>query len=159
MDNDKYIGFTLIMLLIITYYVFFPPGQSINNQDQVSNTEKDIVINDEDIEVNQTNEFTSQEEGEKITLENDLFTVEFNSRGGIIENVFLKNYTNNNSEIVHLYNEKESIINFKLSNQNINFDNILFSYDVNKQTDNKILNFTSISDILLKSSYHYQRLK
>ena len=127
MDNDKYIGFTLIMLLIITYYVFFPPGQSINNQDQVSNTEKDIVINDEDIEVNQTNEFTSKEEGEKITLENDLFTVEFNSRGGIIENVFLKNYTNNNSEIVHLYNEKESIINFKLSNQNINFDNILFS--------------------------------
>ena len=156
MDNDKYIGFTLIMLLIITYYVFFPPGQSINNQDQVSNTEKDIVINDEDIEVNQTNEFTSQEEGEKITLENDLFTVEFNSRGGIIENVFLKNYTNNNSEIVHLYNEKESIINFKLSNQNINFDNILFSYDVNKQTDNKILNFTSISDNGKKISIKYQ---
>ena len=72
MDNDKYIGFTLIMLLIITYYVFFPPGQSINNQDQVSNTEKDIVSKEEDIEVNQTSEFISQEEGEKITLENKL---------------------------------------------------------------------------------------
>ena len=27
MDNNRFIGFTLIMLLILTYYTFFPPGQ------------------------------------------------------------------------------------------------------------------------------------
>ena len=156
MDNDKYIGFTLIMLLIITYYVFFPPGQSPNSQEEVNNIEKDIISNEDDTQFNQLSEVISKEEGEKIILENDLFIVEFNSKGGIIENVFLKKFLNNNSEVVQLYNENESIINFKLSNHNINFNNIIFSYEVNKSADNQILNFTSNSDNGKKITIKYQ---
>ena len=35
MDNNKFIGFTLIMLLIITYYTLFPPGQVENYNETV----------------------------------------------------------------------------------------------------------------------------
>ncbi len=40
MDNNRFIGFTLIMLLILTYYTFFPPGQ-VNPE--VENQSENIV--------------------------------------------------------------------------------------------------------------------
>ena len=41
MDNNRFIGFTLIMLLILTYYTFFPPGQNTSPEvsDEVVATE------------------------------------------------------------------------------------------------------------------------
>ena len=56
MDNNRFIGFTLIMLLILTYYTFFPPGQIPESEDinQTPNTEvlDEVQINPKLMKIN-----------------------------------------------------------------------------------------------------------
>ena len=40
MDNNRFIGFTLIALLIVTYYTLFPPGQVEDYNEPVNKNEK-----------------------------------------------------------------------------------------------------------------------
>ena len=40
MDNNRFIGFTLIALLIVTYYPLFPPGQVEDYNEPVNKKEK-----------------------------------------------------------------------------------------------------------------------
>ena len=40
MDNNRFIGFTLIALLIVTYYTLFPPGQVEDYNEPVNKQEK-----------------------------------------------------------------------------------------------------------------------
>ena len=40
MDNNKLIGFTLIMLLIVVYYSYFSPNQAPIIEDEITETEK-----------------------------------------------------------------------------------------------------------------------
>ena len=135
MDRDRYIGFTLILFLIIIYYGFFLPSQPVNEK-IVSEEDEIKIIEENTPEVKSSDkEFLSDEKGEIINLENDNLIVDFNSKGGIIENVYLKNYVNNKSEIVHLYDGSESNINYYYPDENINFDNIIFEYDITKNSD------------------------
>ena len=155
MDRDRYIGFTLILFLIIIYYGFFLPSQPVNEK-IVSEEDEIKIIEENTPEVKSPDkEFLSDEKGEIINLENDNLIVDFNSKGGIIENVYLKNYVNNRSEIVHLYDGSESNINYYYPDENINFDNIIFEYDITKTSDYKKLRFTSISNNGNKISVTY----
>ena len=155
MDRDKYIGFTLILFLIIIYYGFFLPSQPVNEK-IVSEEDEIKIIEENTPEVKSPDkEFLSDEKGEIINLENDNLIVDFNSKGGIIENVYLKNYVNNKSEIVHLYDGSESNINYYYPDENINFDNIIFEYDITKNSDYQKLRFTSISNNGNKISITY----
>ena len=43
MDNNRFIGFTLIMLLILTYYTFFPPGQIQEYENVPQTNDKEAV--------------------------------------------------------------------------------------------------------------------
>ena len=45
MDRDKYIGFTLILFLIIIYYGFFLPSQPVN--EKIVSEEDEIKIIEE----------------------------------------------------------------------------------------------------------------
>ena len=93
MDNNKFIGFTLIMLLILTYYTFFPPGQNDNNEyvdeaDEIpTQVEKIDKINNIKIP---PQEFINNKNEEIIILENDDLKIEFSTKGGKIQNVFKK---------------------------------------------------------------------
>ena len=99
MDRDKYIGFTLILFLIIIYYGFFLPSQPVNEK-IVSEEDEIKIIEENTPEVKSPDkEFLSNEKGEIINLENDNLIVGFNSKGGIIENVYLKNYVNINLKL------------------------------------------------------------
>ena len=70
MDKDKYIGFTLILFLIIIYYGFFLPSQSVDEK-IVSEEDKIKIIEENVANVKQDPEFLSEEKGEIINLEND----------------------------------------------------------------------------------------
>ena len=89
------------MFLIIIYYGFFLPSQPVNEK-IVSEEDEIKIIEENTPEVKSSDKEFLSDEGEIINLENDNLIIDFNSKG-IIENVYLKNYVNNKSEIVHLY--------------------------------------------------------
>ena len=77
MDNNRFIGFTLIMLLILTYYTFFPPGQIPESEDinQTPNTEvlEEVQINPKNDEkkYKKNEKFLSSEVEERFEVGND----------------------------------------------------------------------------------------
>ena len=85
MDNNRFIGFTLIMLLILTYYTFFPPGQNTSPEvsDEVVATESvdcNTVENIESINENNIDErFNSNIQEESFVVENENIIITFSN--------------------------------------------------------------------------------
>ena len=83
--------------------------------------------------------------GEIIRLENEKLIVEFNTKGGIVAAVYLKDYksyddfSKNKDEPICLFRDGDAYnqLVFSLKNQKIYTKNYLF--DVSQQTDNKIV--------------------
>ena len=118
MDNNRFIGFTLIMLLILTYYTFFPPGQlqESENIPQI-NTQEELVNNDEN-EIKEekkilNQEFSSSEKEQIISIENNILKVDFNTKGAKITNVILNDYYDSENKNVELFNNSSSLSNFR----------------------------------------------
>ena len=91
MDNNKFIGFTLIMLLIITYYTLFPPGQVENYNETVDKKEEIELIESEKDEkkIKSENIINSDFSIDKynpieeiVSIENENLIIEFTSKGG-----------------------------------------------------------------------------
>ena len=118
MDNNRFIGFTLIMLLILTYYTFFPPGQlqesenipQINNQEELVNNQKNEIKEEKKI---LNKEFLSNDKEQTISVENNVIKVNFNTRGAKITNVTLNDYYDYENKNVELFNNSGNI-NFKI---------------------------------------------
>ena len=118
MDNNKLIGFTLIMLSIVIYYSYFSPNQAPIIEDEISETEK--ITNEKVTISNNTNEilnenYSNKNKEEIITIENENLVIDFNSKGAKILNVFLKKFTNTEGNQVKIYGHKESNINYQLT--------------------------------------------
>ena len=97
------------MLLILTYYTFFPPGQNTSPEvsDEVVATESvdnNVVENIESIKENNIDEmFNSNIQEESFVVENENIIITFSNKGAIISDVKLKDYTNPVNEKVNIY--------------------------------------------------------
>ena len=163
MDNNRFIGFTLIMLLILTYYTFFPPGQNINESiaeetivEKVENQEK---INQE--EINSTkNSYNSSLLEESFIIENDVLKITFNNRGASISDIILKNYTSPNNEYLNLYSRDNGDFNLMISDEeNISFNEILFDKKIEKRDTKQIITFTASNPDQKKITIIYEILE
>ena len=163
MDNNRFIGFTLIMLLILTYYTFFPPGQNINEPvaeetivEKVENQEK---INQE--EINSTrNSYNSSLLEESFIIENDVLKITFNNRGASISDIILKNYTSPNNEYLNLYSRDNGDFNLMISDEeNISFNEILFDKKIEKRDTKQIITFTASNPDQKKITIIYEILE
>ncbi len=152
MDNNRFIGFTLIMLLILTYYTFFPPGQiqepenisEVNNQEQlVENTENKKETSQIKNRINE--EFLGNGIEEVVSLENDLLKVDFNTKGAKIINVTLSEFYDSDNNNVELYNGSGNINLKILGTDDLNFDDIIFSKVHSKSTEKNTINFSALS--------------
>ncbi len=117
MDKNQGIGLLLLFGVIIAYYMFTAPSQEeIDRQQFIQDslnlakteivdqpiaeiaTTKEITIVEDSVKVQQlTNSFgpfgsVMAGESEIVTLENDLFQVNFDTKGGVISEVILKDY-------------------------------------------------------------------
>ncbi len=160
MDNNKFIGFTLIMLLILTYYTFFPPGQ-IDNNEYVDEADKTPTQVEEIDKINNIRippqEFINNKNEEIIILENDDLKIEFSTMGGKIQNVFLKKYLNKEDDYVNLYNGSNGNIFISVNGEeNIDLNNINFEYQLRNNGDKKSVLFTSTSTKNKKISISYE---
>lgn len=152
MDNNRFIGFTLIMLLILTYYTFFPPGQNTSPEvsDEVVATESvdnNTVENIESIKENNIDErFNSNIQEESFVVENENIIITFSNKGAIISDVKLKDYTNPVNEKVNIYGESGNFDIVINDGKNSRFNEIIFDKKVQSNGENKIVTFTA-SDI------------
>jgi len=156
MDNNKLIGFALIMLLIVVYYSYFSPNQVPILEDEISEIEtqtkeKTIVSNNinedlnEDLNEDYVNNYTDKEE--TITIENDNLVIDFNTKGAKILNVFLKKFLNKERSQVKIYGDKESNINYQLTSENqIDLDKIIFKSSIKKSDEETKLTFIANSN-------------
>ena len=160
MDNNRFIGFTLIMLLILTYYTFFPPGQlqESENIPQI-NTQEELVNNDEN-EIKEekkilNQEFSSSEKEQIISIENNILKVDFNTKGAKITNVILNDYYNSKNKNVELLNDSGNI-NFKIDgSDNLNLDNIVFFNTTSRSDEKNTITFNAISENGKKITVQY----
>ena len=163
MDNNRFIGFTLIMLLILTYYTFFPPGQNINEpvaeETIVEKVENQEEINQE--EINSTrNSYNSSLLDESFIIENDVLKITFNNRGASISDIILKNYTSPNNEYLNLYSRDNGDFNLMISDEeNISFNEILFDKKIEKRDTKQIITFTASNPDQKKITIIYEILE
>ena len=166
MDNNKFIGFTLIMLLIITYYTLFPPGQVENYNETVDKKEEIELIESEKDEkkIKSENIINSDFSIDKynpieeiVSIENENLIIEFTSKGGKILNVYLKKYLNPSKEKVNIYNGLNGDINFIIDDdEKVNLDEIIFDYQKSNNNDKKTLVFTASSKSGKKITLRYE---
>ena len=163
MDNNRFIGFTLIMLLILTYYTFFPTGQNINEpvaeETIVEKVENQEEINQE--EINSTrNSYNSSLLEESFIIENDVLKITFNNRGASISDIILKNYTSPNNEYLNLYSRDNGDFNLMISDEeNISFNEILFDKKIEKRDTKQIITFTASNPDQKKITIIYEILE
>ena len=163
MDNNRFIGFTLIMLLILTYYTFFPPGQNINEpvaeETIVEKVENKEEINQE--EINSTrNSYNSILLEESFIIENDVLKITFNNRGASISDIILKNYISPNNEYLNLYSSDNGDFNLMISDEeNISFNEILFDKKIEKRDTKQIITFTASNPDQKKITIIYEILE
>ena len=160
MDNNRFIGFTLIMLLILTYYTFFPPGQlqesenipQINNQEELVNNQKNEIKEEKKI---LNKEFLSNDKEQTISVENNVIKVDFNTRGAKITNVTLNDYYDYENKNVELFNNSGNI-NFKIrGSDELNLDDIIFLNKTSKSEEKNTITFNALSNNGKKITVQY----
>lgn len=151
------------MLLILTYYTFFPPGQNINEpvaeETIVEKVENQEEINQE--EINSTrNSYNSSLLEESFIIENDVLKITFNNRGASISDIILKNYTSPNNEYLNLYSRDNGDFNLMISDEeNISFNEILFDKKIEKRDTKQIITFTASNPDQKKITIIYEILE
>ena len=150
MDNNRFIGFTLIMLLILTYYTFFPPGQiqesenisEVNNEEQIEESIENIEYDNKKNTINE--EFLGNGVEEVVSLENNLLKVDFNTKGAKITDVTLSEYYDFKNNNVELHNSSSNINLKILSSNNLDLDDIIFDKIQSKSTEKNRITFSAI---------------
>ena len=160
MDNNRFIGFTLIMLLILTYYTFFPPGQIQEYENVPQTNDKEELVNNLESEIKEVEEilnqeFSSKEKEQIISIENNILKVDFNTKGAKITNVILNDYYDSKNKNVELLNDSGNI-NFKIDgSDDLNLDNIIFFNSISKSDEKNTITFNAISENGKKITVQY----
>ena len=160
MDNNRFIGFTLIMLLILTYYTFFPPGQIQEYENVPQTNDKEELVNNLESEIKEVEEilnqeFSSKEKEQIISIENNILKVDFNTKGAKITNVILNDYYDSENKNVELFNNSGNI-NFKINgSDDLNLDNIIFFNSISKSDEKNTITFNAISENGKKITVQY----
>ncbi len=162
MDNNRFIGFTLIMLLILTYYTFFPPGQiqesenisEVNNEEQIEESIENIEYDNKKNTINE--EFLGNGVEEVVSLENNLLKVDFNTKGAKITDVTLSEYYDFKNNNVELHNSSSNINLKILSSNNLDLDDIIFDKIQSKSTEKNRITFSALSKDGRKITIQYE---
>ena len=146
MENNKVIGYLLIILLLVTYYTYFVPNYENNDSHSSDQPNKENINPDKEANnngfINNKNYLIKSEKQKDVLIENQDIIITFSNQGAYIKKVVLKNHYAFNKPL-NLINEKSSIINFKLfkGDSAINFNELIFNYNINKSLDSTSINF------------------
>ena len=151
MENNKVIGYLLIILLLVTYYTYFVPNYENNDSNSSDQSNKENINPDKEVNnngfTNNKNYLKKSKKQKDVVIENQDIIIIFSNQGAYIKKVVLKNHYAFNKPL-DLINEKSSIINYKLfrGDSTINFNELIFNYNINNSLDSTSINFYLDSD-------------
>ena len=145
MENNKLVGYLLILLLLITYYTYFVPEyekEEINNS-----TEKvdEKIIKNETFNPPVINENIVNSNNQKdIDVENGDLIITFSNQGAYIKKIVLKNHISIKNIPVELINGNSSFINYSLKRKNsiLNFSTLIFDHKIENINDSTFVKFS-----------------
>jgi len=144
MENNKIIGYLLILLLLITYYTYFVPEyekEEINNSTEqideqiINNNQKNDSFINENI-INSKNQ-------KDINVENNDLKITFSNQGAYIKKIVLKNHFSQNNDPIELINDNSSLINYSLKRRDsiLNFNSLIFEHNIENNNDSIFVSF------------------
>ena len=95
MDKNLIFAFLLSTLVIIVYYLIFPPVPSKSSKPQEVSQKEETALKPQEHKLPKIENIPLEEvevDGKIITLESDLFIAKINTRGAVLESFVLKNY-------------------------------------------------------------------
>lgn len=137
------------MLLILSYYTFFPPGQNTiaENIDEVVETESienNTVENTESFKENTIDSrYNSNISEEEFIVENENLVITFSNKGAIISDIKLKDYSNPDNDKVNIYGESGNFDLIINDGRNTRFNEIIFNKNIKSNGENKTVTFTA----------------
>ena len=145
MENNKLVGYLLILLLLITYYTYFVPEyekEEINNS-----TEKvdEKIIKNETFNPPVINENIVNSNNQKdIDVENGDLIITFSNQGAYIKKIVLKNHISIKNIPVELINGNSSFINYSLKRKDsiLNFSTLIFDHKIENISDSTFVKFS-----------------
>ena len=174
MEENKLDIYQIIGFLFLIAAVFYWFNVTIPNLEQNAIEEKEIISKNRDTEINKNpikdiNEVVSSNfngilidselESEEIVIENDDVIFKFNTKGGSLTELQLKDYVDYKGDDLFLIkNDNQSIsLNFNLKNGNkINTSDYNFTYEMERQGKINVLKMSLIVSADQSISFEYK---
>ena len=159
MENNKIIGYLLILLLLITYYTYFVPEYE---KEEINNSTEQIdeqIINNNQKNDSFINENIINSENQKdINVENNDLKITFSNQGAYIKKIVLKNHFSQNNDPIELINDNSSFINYSLKRRDsiLNFNSLIFEHNIENNNDSIFVSFYFKSDSKGKINIKYK---
>ena len=159
MENNKIIGYLLILLLLITYYTYFVPEYE---KEEINNSTEQIdeqIINNNQKNDSFINENIINSENQKdINVENNDLKITFSNQGAYIKKIVLKNHFSQNNDPIELINDNSSLINYSLKRRDsiLNFNSLIFEHNIENNNDSIFVSFYFNSDSKRKINIKYK---
>ena len=145
MENNKLVGYLLILLLLITYYTYFVPEYE---KEEINNSTEEVdekIIKNETFNPPVINENIVNSNNQKdIDVENSDLIITFSNQGAYIKKIVLKNHISIKNIPVELINGNSSFINYSLKRKDsiLNFSTLIFDHKIENINDSTFIKFS-----------------
>ena len=145
MENNKLVGYLLILLLLITYYTYFVPEYE---KEEINNSTEEVdekIIKNETFNPPVINENIVNSNNQKdIDVENSDLIITFSNQGAYIKKIVLKNHISIKNIPVELINGNSSFINYSLKRKDsiLNFGTLIFDHKIENINDSTFVKFS-----------------
>ena len=115
MENNKLVGYLLILLLLITYYTYFVPEYEKEVVENSAEKVDEKIKSNEKFNSSVTNENILNSINQKdIDVENNDLIITFSNQGAYIKKIVLKNHISIKNVPIELINDNSSFIKYSL---------------------------------------------
>ena len=145
MENNKLVGYLLILLLLITYYTYFVPEYEKEVVEKSTEKVDEKIISNETFNPSVINENILNSNNQKdIDVENDDLIITFSNQGAYIKRVVLKNHISIKNVPIELINDNSSFIKYSLKREDslLNFNTLIFDHKIENINDSIFVKFS-----------------
>lgn len=159
MENNKIIGYLLILLLLITYYTYFVPEyekEEINNSTE--QIDEQIINNDQKNDSFINENIINSENQKDVNVENNDLKITFSNQGAHIKKIVLKNHFSQKNNPIELINDNSSFINYSLKRRDsiLNLNSLIFEHNIENNNDSIFVSFFFNPDSKSKINIKYK---
>ena len=159
MENNKLVGYLLILLLLITYYTYFVPEYENEVVENSAEKVDEKIQSNETFNSSVTNENILNSINQKdIDVENNDLIITFSNQGAYIKKIVLKNHISIKNVPIELINDNSSFIKYSLKREDslLNFNTLIFDHKIENINDSIFIKFSFNSENKRKIEITYK---